>query len=301
MPTLLVIAICIFVLTGWCIAAPDGDPPESHIVVVNNLSVHYVESGTGQPVVLIHGDPGGVEDFELGAIEQLSKNYHVIAVDRPGHGGSDRPTDQDASVEYQATLLHSTLATLRITRPVLVGHSWGGSMALAYSLKFPEDVAGMVLIAPAAYPDAGNFLVRMAVRVPFFGDLAFWASKSFFSRGLLKRDLARAFYPQPVPEKYFKAVYTSWLRRKQLKAFFADEDSLNDSLQEMKTRYAQIRTRTVIVIGDQDKIVSKKDNAYKLQKTIRGSLLIELKNTGHEIPQTRPESIVAAVKLISKS
>ena len=66
----------------------------------------------------------------------------------------------------------------------------------------------------------------------------------------------------------------------------------------MKTQYAQIKTRTVIVIGDQDMIVSKKDNAYKLQKTIRGSRLIELKNAGHEIPQTHPESIVAALKLI---
>ena len=298
MNTILKIAVCVFIFTGWSVAATDGGDLESRIVVIDNLNVHYVESGTGQAVVLIHGDPGGVEDFELGAIDQISKNYRVIAIDRPGHGGSDRPEHMDASVVYQATLLHATLASLGITRPVIVGHSWGGSLALAYAIKYPGELAGMVLLAPSAYPDSGNFLVRMAVRVPFFGDLAFWASKSVFSRGLLKRDLARAFYPQPVPEKYFKAVFTSWLRRKQLKAFFADEDSLNDSLKEMKTQYAQIKTRTVIVIGDQDMIVSKKDNAYKLQKTIRGSRLIELKNAGHEIPQTHPESIVAALKLI---
>lgn len=301
MKTLIIIAAIIFVSAFPCLAASDGEALESRFITVENLSVHYVESGTGQPVVLIHGDPGGVEDFELGTIDQLSKNYHVIAIDRPGHGGSERPPNLDASVGYQASLLHATLASLGISRPILVGHSWGGSMALAYALKYPDDLAGMVLVAPAAYPDAGNVFVRMAVRVPFFGDLAFWASKSVFSKGLLRRDLARAFYPQPVPEKYFKAVYTSWLRRRQLKAFFADEDSLNDSLQEMRVNYPQIKTRTVIIIGDQDMIVSKKDNAYKLQKSIRGARLIELKNTGHEIPQTHPESIVAALKFIPVS
>ena len=157
----------------------------------------------------------------------------------------------------------------------------------------------MVLLAPAAYPDSGNIFVRLAAKVPIFGDLGFWLGKSIFSRGFLKRDLARAFYPQPVPERYFKVVYASWFGRKQLKAFFEDESDLNDSLKEMKDEYSRIKLRTIIVTGDQDKIVSAKDNAYKLQKAIRGSQLIELKDAGHEIPQTHPESIVAALKLVS--
>ena len=301
MSTILKVTLSLFILAGWCIAAPDGGPLESHTVVVNNLNVHYVESGTGQPVVLIHGNAGGVEDFEFGAIDLLAREYHVIAIDRPGHGGSDRPEHMDASVDYQADLLHATLAALSIRRPALVGHSWGGSLALAYALKYPTEVSAMVLLAPAAYPDSGNIFVRLAAKVPIFGDLGFWLGKSIFSRGLLKRDLARAFYPQPVPERYFKVVYASWLGRKQLKAFFEDESDLNDSLKEMKDHYSSIKIRTVIVTGDQDKIVSAKDNAYRLQKAIRGSQITKLKNTGHEIPQTHPESILAALRLLSKA
>src|SRR5882672_4384897 len=75
-------------------------PDERHIVTVGNLHVTYIESGTGRPVVLLHGNAGGVEDFEYGAVEDLAREYRVIAIDRPGHGESDRPDGEAGSVEY---------------------------------------------------------------------------------------------------------------------------------------------------------------------------------------------------------
>ena len=159
----------------------------------------------------------------------------------------------------------------------------------------------MVLLAPAAYPDKGNIFIRAAAKIPFAGDLVSLLGKSVLSRGLLKRDLANAFYPQPVPDKYFKVVAASWFGRKQLKAFFEDEADLNDCLKDMKSRYSSIKIPVVIVTGDQDRIVSAKENAYRLQKAIRGSQITKLKNTGHEIPQTHPESILAALRLLSKA
>jgi len=78
-----------------------------------------------------------------------------------------------------------------------------------------------------------------------------------------------------------------------------DEWALNDSLRRMTKRYSDIRIPVVIVTGDEDKIVSPKENAHRLQTVIPGSQLIELKKTGHEIPQTHPESIHSALLLIS--
>src|SRR5690242_7103540 len=60
-----------------------------HFVTVDGLRVHYVESGTGPTVLMIHGNAGSVEDFEFGAIDLLASDYRVVAIDRPGHGGSD--------------------------------------------------------------------------------------------------------------------------------------------------------------------------------------------------------------------
>jgi pimeloyl-ACP methyl ester carboxylesterase len=280
---------------------PEWKPAE-HLVTVESLRVHYIESGTGRAVVMIHGNAGAVEDFEFGAVQLLSSDYRVFAIDRPGHGRSDRPPGKTATVESQARLLHQTLSDLGIVQPVLVGHSWGAALALAYVLEYPQEVSAMVLLAPAAYPDdGGNSLLRKTIRIPVVGDLGLLLGKSIMGRRILKRFLARAFYPQSVPDNYFKLASSSWLGRRKLKAYVEDESALNDSLKKMSKRYSEIRIPVVIVTGDEDKIVSPKQNAYRLQAAIHQSRLIELKDTGHEIPQTRPESISVALTLISQS
>src|SRR5258706_12038642 len=186
--------------------------PEEHVVTVENLRVHYLESGTGSPVVLIHGNAGDAEDFDFGAIELLSHDYRVIAIDRPGHGDSDRPKGKDASVEYQTLLLHETLVKLGIKQPILVGHSWGGSLALCYALKYPDDVSGMVLLAPAAYPDDhAHLFTRTLTKTPILSNLSIAIGRALFGRLLLKQDLTDAFYPQKVPPSYFKLVANTWL------------------------------------------------------------------------------------------
>jgi len=275
---------------------------EDHFVVVDHLRVHYIATGSGRTVVMIHGNAGNVEDFEFGTVKLLAPEYRVVAIDRPGHGRSDRPAAKAATLEYQAELFHQTLSHLGILRPILVGHSWGAALALAYALNYPDDVSGLVLLAPAAYPDGGESrFLRFATRQPLIGDLSIVLGKPLLGRTILKQALAQAFYPQPVPNSYFKTACALWLGRKQVKAYIEDESALNNSLKGMSQRYSEIRVPVVIVTGDKDKIVSANENAYRLHSKISGSQLIELKNTGHEIPQTHPESIYSSVTLISHS
>jgi pimeloyl-ACP methyl ester carboxylesterase len=92
-----------------------------------------------------------------------------------------------------------------------------------------------------------------------------------------------------------------WLGRRQVKAYIEDESALNHGLKRMSERYSKIRVPIVIVTGDKERIVSANENAYRLHSVVPGSQLIELKGTGHEIPQTHPESIYSALSLISKS
>lgn len=274
---------------------------EHRRVTVQNLRVHYIESGTGRTVVLIHGNAGNVEDFE-GAMQLLSREYRVIAIDRPGHGSSDRPTEKEATVEYQAELLHLTLSQLGISQPILVGHSWGAALALAYALKYPDDVSAMVLLAPAAYPgNQPNGLLRAVVKTPLLGDLSLLLGRSLMGRSRLKRDLERAFFPQKVPDKYFRLASSMFLRRKQLRAYLEDEWSLNDSLKKLSKRYSDIHIPVVIVTGAEDQILSPKENAYRLHDAIPQSQLIELQEVGHEIPQTRPLSVYTALAIVSSS
>src|SRR5205823_13253050 len=89
--------------------------------------------------------------------------YCAFAFDRPGHGHSDRPNHRDITVEVQAQMLHAALKELNVEMPIVVGHSWGGSLALAYALAFPKELAGAVLLAPAAFEsdDGVSFLSKL--------------------------------------------------------------------------------------------------------------------------------------------
>jgi len=268
-------------------------------VTVNGLRVRYIESGKGPAVVMIHGNAGSIEDFEFGVIQALALNYRVVAVDRPGHGRSDRPNETNVNVEYQARLLHQVLLSLGVTQPVLIGHSWGAALALSYALQYETEVSALILVAPAAYPDDGESRFLQAMnKPPIIGDVTLMLAHSVLGRHLLKRVLRRAFSPQPLPENYFRLSSSLWLGRKQLKSYLDDESSLNASLRKFSNRYSEINVPVVILTGDHDQIVSATENAYRLKDSIANSQLVELKDTGHEIPQTRPESIASALSMI---
>src|SRR5215470_2923018 len=131
------------------------EQPTEYFINIENIRVRYVEAGAGPAVVLIHGNAGSVDDFDFKSLGALCRGHRVIAVDRPGHGKSERPSDADPRLLFQTRLLHETLSRLGVTRPVLVGHSWGGSLALAYAVKYPGELSAIVLLAPAAYSDGG--------------------------------------------------------------------------------------------------------------------------------------------------
>lgn len=275
------------------------EQPKEHYINIENTRVRYVEAGAGPGVVLIHGNAGSVDDFDFQSLGQLCRNYRVIAVDRPGHGKSERPNDSDATLQFQTHLLHETLSQLGVTRPVLVGHSWGGSLVLAYAVKYPRELSAIVLLAPAAYADGGpDQFLRAVLKTPVIGDVSLTVGRVLLGEHLLKKELRKAFYPDALPDEYLRHASSSWLGHKQMRAILEDEYGLDKELEKVSKHYSEISIPVVIVTGDHDKIVSAKHNAFRLETSISQSQLIELKNTGHQVPQTHPESIYNALSLL---
>src|SRR5262249_62062811 len=118
--------------------------------------------------------------------------------DRPGHGKSERPGSKAASVEYQALMLHKTLQSLGVNNAILLGHSWGASLALCYALKYPAETAGLVLLAPAAFPgDDPNPLLQAVVKTPLIGGLTLTLGKTLICEDRVRPKLTGAFWRKP--------------------------------------------------------------------------------------------------------
>ena len=271
----------------------------SKFVTVDEARLHFVIKGAGRPVVLIHGNPGSCQDWAR-LYGPLSSRYCGFAFDRPGHGHSDRPNHRLITVDVQAQMLHTALKALNVEQPILVGHSWGGALALAYALEFQDDVAGLVLLAPAAYEsdDGVSFLTKLPA-LPLVGDLINFLFTPLLGASVVREDLQKAFSPDPVPKHYLHHVLAEWTRPKKVKWYSVDDALLNTSLPKFTSRYPDIRVPVVIVTGDSDQIVPAKENAHRLYEALPHAELIVLEKTGHQIPFTRPEAVADAIDRVA--
>ncbi|HEY2571206.1 MAG TPA: alpha/beta hydrolase, partial [Solirubrobacteraceae bacterium] len=120
----------IVVALNWTYGRLPGEPkPQGSFVRVAGMRIHYLERpGSGTPVVLIHGLPGTAEDFN--AVTPLLAGHRTIAIDRPGFGYSS-----NGYVKFgrQIKVLAALLRQLHVARPILVGHSYGGTLALGFA------------------------------------------------------------------------------------------------------------------------------------------------------------------------
>lgn len=112
----------------------------------DGVRLHYERSGSGPAVLLTHGFAASSRMWASN-VDALAKDHTVVTWDLRGHGGSDYPDDQSA---YSAALTIEDMAALLdlagASRGVLIGHSLGGYLSLEFHVRFPERVAGLVLV-----------------------------------------------------------------------------------------------------------------------------------------------------------
>lgn len=264
-------------------------------VVVDGVALNYVSAGSGRPVVLIHGNPGSHEDYTLALFERLIQSYYVIAFDRPGHGYSERHDSVHTTVEVQAGIIHDALKQLAIEKPVLVGHSWGGSLVLATAVAYGKDLSGIVLLAPAAYPSIRVEWWSLLPRVPLLGEFVVNRLTPFLGRAFVRKSLKQAYDPQAVQHEYAEQSAEMWMRPDHIRACAYDERTLAASLKMLSQYYCDIEMPVVIVTGSADRLLDPNEHAYPLQKAIKNSRLVVLPETGHQLPQTRPDAVIAAI------
>jgi pimeloyl-ACP methyl ester carboxylesterase len=264
-------------------------------VVVDGMMLSYVSAGSGRPVVLIHGNPGSHQDYTLGVVERLSESYHVLAFDRPGHGYSERHDSVHTTVEVQARMIRDALQKLAIEKPVLVGHSWGGSLVLAAAVAYGNELSGIFLLAPAAYPSVRVEWWSLLPHVPVIGKFFVNTLTPFLGRAFVRKNLRQAYEPQDMQHDYAEQSAELWMRPDQIRACAYDERTLGASLKILSQHYRNIEMPVVIVTGSADRLLDPNEHAYPLQKTITNSKLIVLPDTGHQLPQTKPDDVISAI------
>jgi pimeloyl-ACP methyl ester carboxylesterase len=281
--------------------AEAAHPPAGRFVVVDGVRLHYVEHGAGRPVVLIHGDGGSVADFTLSPLfAPLTEGFHVLAFDRPGFGYSDRAVCALGSPLVQAALLHNALARLGIHEPILVGHSRGGAIALAYALRYPDAVAAVVALAPGAYPPAPRLLRPLVpaarVVIAALARTVVVPAGSARHFALVAAAMNIAFEPKgTVPPSYLRVAASMFLRPCQIDAWAADVLEGPYVMAALAPRYPELRPPLVIVQGEADRSVAP-EVSRRLLAAVPGSRLVLLPGAGHMLQFGEPRAVLDAIR-----
>jgi pimeloyl-ACP methyl ester carboxylesterase len=275
------------------------NPPRGEFLDVEGVRLHYVERGTGTPVVLIHGNAVSLEDFEAsGLLDRLAVDHRVVAIDRPGFGHSSRPRDRMWTPKAQAKALHAALQALGMTQARVVGHSMGAMVAAALALDHPEDVDRLVLLGGYYYPTLRlDALAAAPVALPVVGDAMRYTVTAAVSRATLTGAVKSMFAPNDVPDEFLRAVSREMmLRPVQLRANAEDAAFMMQAASDAAGRYGELQMPVIIVAGEDDRIVDSHAHSARLHEDVSRSELVMIPGTGHMVHHAVPARIAEAVR-----
>ena len=288
------------------VALPNPETDGSRIVPRNSVplsggrSIAYAQTGSGPDLVAIHGTLMTLEDMWLGPVPGLARHFRVTAVDRPGHGASERARAVDASPWRQAELIHAAVRALGLRRPVILGHSYGGAVALAYGLLHPDAVAGIVALAPVCFPEVRLESVLFGPRALPLGEGLATALNGTSDQALLPLLWNAMFLPQTMPEA-FAARYPFALagRPAQMVAEGEDALALPAALARSAMAYAGCRVPVRILAGDGDIVVSPHRHGALAARMIPGAGFALLPGIGHMLHHVRPDAVIEAARAVA--
>jgi pimeloyl-ACP methyl ester carboxylesterase len=275
-----------------------ANPPLGRFVVVRGVKLHYIERGSGSPIVLLHGNGVTSEDWDVsGVLDGLATDHRVFAFDRPGFGYSERPRNVDWTPERQAELIHLALMELKITRCVVVGHSWGTLVALALALDFPASVQSVVLVSGYYFPSLRlDTVFGAAPAIPFLGDLLRYTISPIVGRLMAPLLVRQLFAPAPVPDRFKNFPLSMSLRPSQLRSSAQEAQLMVASAKSLERRYGELAVPVSIVAGRGDLIVNPFAQSDRLANAILGHDAQLVSGAGHMVHYFATELVVSAAR-----
>lgn len=279
--------------------AEERYPPQGRFVDVDGVAVHVVEAGEGPTLVLLHGNGATVADFAIsGLLERLARRFRVVAIDRPGFGHTERPRATLWTPTAQAKLIRGALDRLGISEALVLGHSWGSMVAAALALDPAFRTRGLVLLSGYYFPTPRADVVLLSgPAIPIVGDVMRYTISPPLARAIAPKLFGRIFEPRPVPRRFrHRFPLELALRPSQIRASAEDTAFMIPAAAALQHRYGEIACPTLIMSGDEDRIVEPKRQSVRLQTVIPGSRLEIFPRTGHMLHYAHASRIGAAVE-----
>jgi pimeloyl-ACP methyl ester carboxylesterase len=235
--------------------------------------------------------------------DRLDNRYRVVAFDRPGLGYSDKLNDRGESPQEQARHLSKVLDEMNIDRAIILGHSYGGSVAMAWALERPDQVAAVVSLSGATMPWPGGLgawysiaasRVGGATVVPLLVNTVDVSDADSIG--------ARLFRPNALPDGYIDYVGVDLtLRSDTIRQNARQINTLKRNLEVMSQEYSDLDIPVEVVHGSADGTVPAAVHAQPMAELLPRARLTLLPGVGHMPHHAATSDVVAAVDRAARS
>lgn len=283
------------------------ETPHAHLHVLSAAQ----NKSSDTAFVLIHGSSSSSYDMHLAWAEKLSAYGTVLSFDRPGIGLSRLKTSwrnglKKASYAMshpgaQADEVHHAVSQMGFRKIVVIGHSWGGSVAMAYAQRHGKEIAGAVIVAAPLYPwEGGSAWYNYLVTAPFIGRIFAHLMLTKYALPQLQKNVQATAYPEAISDTYVSDASLALILFPApfiTNAIYAI--GLKDHLAEMQKAYDEFDTPLILIGGDRDQTVFTKRNSHLFQQAYPASEMIYLRQVGHMLHHTQADIIVDAARRLA--
>lgn len=285
-------------------------PPVGSFVDVTGGRVHYVQTGQGPDVILLHGAGGNLRDYTFDMMDRLSDRYRVTAFDRPGLGYTEQapgvPRGAFATIgdspNQQVAMLREAANSLGITDPVVVGHSFGGIVAMAWattglSADDPTNAAAVVSFAGVSMPWPGSLGTYYTVAGSALGGgLLVPILTAIVPASTVDNAVVETFTPQSPPEGFVPHLGGLLaIRPDTFRANARQVNTLRPHVVDMVPLYRDLTLPIEILHGDADTTVPLTVHAAELIKIVDSANLTVLPGVGHQPHHVDQNAAIAAI------
>ncbi len=285
-------------------------PAAGQFIETPRATLHFLKTKVEPPVdeqpvfVLIHGSSASCYDVMASIGDALRAFGTVLAFDRPGLGRSRLKISAKAMAHpaQQADEIHWAVKALGYKNPIIIGHSWGGSVAMAYAMRHGDEIAGALILAAPLYPwDNKPVWYNRMVTWPLIGRLLVHSVVTKYGLRQLQAGVAATAYPERIFDGYSEKVGLAGVLMPSnfiTNAIYSNH--LSDHLADMQTGYGAITTPLILIGGDRDQTVHTKRNSHRFQESQKQAELIYLRGVGHMLHHTQIDKITDAARRLAK-
>ena len=272
---------------------PISEDYENHFITIGNEKIRFSQKGNGKDILLIHGTPGSIEDWKK-IIDTLSKKYRVTAFDRLGHGFSSS-NKYSYNLEDNAMLVENLIKELQIKAPLVIGHSYGGSIASYMAVNSELPNIEYIIIDSPLYKYQPRKLYKL-VSTPILGKgIALFSS--YTAKNKIKESVSSLFKSLE-KEKVKKLAEERQIIWSQPKVIYSKaKESVNylNDLKSISNRYKDIDSKITLITG-KDSMNTFRNDCERFHKEVKNTELVILENTGHYITLEKTEEVINIIE-----